>query len=276
VPEYLLYNSQLIKEQDFRLSYTNRGFQYNDGFFDTLIYTNNRIRFLQDHLDRMQRACHVLGLQAPTLLHQAENLSRAITNLIQKSETAAPVVRVKINVWRQAGGLFTPDLEEAEILISVAPQTSFSPFIRQADFYAGLPNRFTPFSFFKGPNALHYVQAGLVKKKAGLDEIILLDEQGNISECLAANLFWIKNNQVFTPALETGCIAGIMRLNILRACQMLRLEVQEGFFKQSDLLAADFIFTSNVTGLRPILALSGLNFADQHPLLSALEKLVLA
>ena len=276
MPDYLLYNSKFIHYQEFTLAYDNRGFQYNDGFFDTLIFTNKHLRFLPDHLERMQRALRVLGIISPDLLRDEKKLSYAITNLIQKCELATVVVRVKINVWRKAGGMFTPDLEDSEMLISVQPQTSIPPIIRQAGFYNGLPNRFTPYSFFKGPYALHYVQAGLAKKKAGLDEIILLDEQGNISECLVANLFWIKNNQVFTPALETGCIAGVMRLNILRACQMLRLEVQEGFFKQPDLLAADFIFTSNVTGHRPILALAGQQFADQHPILSALEKLVLA
>ena len=276
MPDYLLYNSQFIHSQEFTLDYNNRAFQYNDGFFDTLIFTNNHLRFLPDHLERMHRALRVLGLNSPDLLTTEKDLSQAIINLIQKCELATEVVRVKINIWRKAGGLFTPDFEEADMLISVIPQSSSSPTIRQAGFYEGLPNRFTPFSFFKGPYALHYVQAGLAKKKAGLDEIILMDEQENISECLVANIFWIKNNQVFTPALETGCIAGIMRLNILRACQMLRLEVQEGFFKQSDLLAADFIFSSNVTGLRAILAVANQSFSSWHTILTALEKLVLA
>ena len=123
---------------------------------------------------------------------------------------------------------------------------------------------------------MHYVQASLAKKKAGLDEFILLDEQGNISECLVSNIFWIKNNQVFTPSLETGCIAGIMRLNILRACQMLKAEAWEGFYSKADLLAADAVFTSNITGLRPILAISQQQFKTDHPLIAQLGQLVLA
>lgn len=276
MPHYLLYNSQYLEEQELKLSYNNRSLQYNDGFFDTLIYTQNRVRFLFDHLDRMKKAIQALNLNYPEVLKNAEKFSDAIRLLIQKNNIAAEAIRVKVNIWRKAGGLFTPESNEAEVLISVQAQNSFSPSIKLAGFYADLPNRFTPFSFFKGPYALHYVQASIAKKRSGFDEIVLLDEKKNISECLASNIFWIKNNQLFTPALETGCIAGIMRLNILRAAQMLRIEVQEGFFSQSDLLAADFIFTSNVTALRPVLSIYDQQFAPQHSLLPQLEKLVFA
>ena len=276
MPEYLLYNSQLIHKEDFNLSYDNRGFQYNDSFFDTLIYTQERIRFLDDHVDRIRQALKILGMNYPAILADAKKLSHTIAVLIQENGLKAETIRVKVNIWRKTGGLFTPESDDVDVLISVKPQNIIPPLIQQAGFYDELPNRFTPFSFFKGPYALHYVQASLAKKRAGLDEMILLDEKGYISECLVSNIFWIKNNQLFTPALETGCIAGIMRLNILRAAQMLRLEVQEGFFKQIDLLAADFIFTSNVTGLRPILFVGDQQFALQHALLPQLENLVLA
>jgi len=276
MPEYLIYNSQLIEKQDLVLPYNNRGFQYNDGFFDTLIYTQGNIRFLFDHLDRIKKARQALSLNQPELLLNTEKFSNTINCLIQENNIVADMIRVKVNIWRKIGGLFTPQTDDAEILISVQAQNAILPIILKAGFYQDIPNRYTPFSFFKGPYALHYVQASLAKKRAGLDEMILLDEKGNISECLVSNIFWIKNNVLFTPALETGCIAGIMRLNILRAAQMLRLEVQEGFSRPSDLLAADFIFTSNVTGLRPILSVNEQQFASQHSLLPQLEKLVLA
>jgi len=276
VPEYLLYNSQLISKEEFNLTYDNRAFQYNDGFFDTLIYTQERIRFLADHMDRIRQALKILGMNYPAILSDTEKLAQTVAELIQENNLRTELIRVKVNIWRKTGGLFTPESDDVDVLISVKPQNIIPPLIQLAGFYEELPNRFTPFSFFKGPYALHYVQASLAKKRAGLDEMILLDEQGNISECLVANIFWIKNNRLFTPALETGCIAGIMRLNIFRAAQMLRLDVQESFFKQTDLLAADFIFTSNVTGLRPILFVGDQQFASQHALLPQLEKLVLA
>jgi branched-subunit amino acid aminotransferase/4-amino-4-deoxychorismate lyase len=272
---FLLHNFKVVPEEEFKLSFDNRGFQYNDGFFETLILHRGKIRFLDDHLDRIRKAMKVLGL-APLPHLNADYLQTEVPALALQNYLEQETIRVKINFWRKPGGLFTPESEEAEILITVQPQQPYPVKIRQADFYTGFPNRFTPFTFFKGPYALHYVQASLAKKKTGLDEFILLDEQGNISECLVSNIFWIKNNQVFTPSLESGCIAGIMRLNILRACQMLKAEAWEGFYAKADLLAADAVFTSNVTGLRPVLAIGQQQFKTAHPLIDQLEQLVLA
>lgn len=269
---WVSYNFNLIPEQDLHLTITNRGFQYNDGFFDTLILTQGKIRFLPDHLDRMLRAMQALGLNGLPELAEAQVMEAAILSLIKQNNLLPENIRVKINIWRKPGGLFTPESEEAEILISVQPQAAIPAVIKQAGFYSGIPNRFTPLSFFKGPYALHYVQAGRAKKKTGWDEIILLDEAGHISETSVANIFWVKDNQLFTPVLTTGCIAGITRLNILRAGQKLNILVQEGFYDQDSLLSADAIFTSNVTGLRYIKEINKIAFTTSHSLITQLQQ----
>ena len=272
---FLIYNFKVIPEADFRLSYDNRGFQYNDGFFETLILHQGKIRFPEDHLDRIRRALTVLELSPFSRLNAAF-LNKEVPALAWQNNLDQETIRVKINIWRKMGGLFTPESDEVEILITLQAQNNFPLKIQQADFYDGLPNRFTPFSFFKGPYALHYVKASLAKKKAGLDELILLDDRGNISECLVSNIFWIKNNCLFTPHLETGCISGIMRLNVLKACQKIKIEVHEGFYSKDDLLAAESIFTSNVTGLRPMQFIRSKQFKTDHPVIAQLEKVVRA
>jgi hypothetical protein len=67
-----------------------------------------------------------------------------------------------------------------------------------------------------------------------------------------------------------------MRLNVLRACQMLRLEVREGFYQPSELLAADMVFTSNVTGLRAIAAVGEVSFPTHSEAFSRLQEMVMS
>jgi branched-subunit amino acid aminotransferase/4-amino-4-deoxychorismate lyase len=272
----LLYNFQPVKEESFNLSYLNRGFQYNDGLFDTLIFTDGRIRFLHDHLDRLRRALAVLGLSLPEAWLQEAWWHQQVTLLVRENGLTAPVIRIKANIWRQPGGLFTPESEQAEILVTASAQAGLPPIIGTAGILRAAPVPYSPYSFFKGPYALHYVQAGREKKRAGWEEGILLDSQGHVAEALVSNIFWWKGAVLYTPALETGCIAGIMRLNVLRACQLLRLEVREGFFKEQELLAADTVFTSNVTGLRPIAAIGEARYQTSTPLFQRLQAMVLS
>lgn len=272
----LLHNFQPVQEEDLDLSYLNRGFQYNDGLFDTLIFTDGRVRFLHDHLDRLHRALHVLGLVLPEAWLQEAFWQQQVSWLIRENAVSAPLIRIKANIWRQTGGLFTPDTDQAEILLAVTVQAAPAPLIGRAGILASVPVPFSPYSFFKGPYALHYVQAGREKKRLGLEEAILLDAQGHIAEALVSNIFWWKDRVLYTPALETGCIAGIMRLNVLRACQMLRLEVREGFYGEADLMAADLVFTSNVTGLRLIQAIGGKTFETSSASFRQLAEMVLS
>ena len=46
---------------------------------------------------------------------------------------------------------------------------------------------------------------------AGIDEAITLNERGEIAAATMANIFWVKDGTVYTPALSTGAIAGITR-----------------------------------------------------------------
>ncbi|RDC63193.1 aminotransferase class IV [Adhaeribacter pallidiroseus] len=268
---HLLYNWHLIREEDLIIPYSNRAFQYNDGLFDTLVMEQGKIRFLTDHLARIQQAMQVLQLILPEPFRNAEILAAYLTQLGEQNNLKNKLVRVKIHIWRAPGGLFTPEQNAAECLISAQAQNPVAVVIAQAGFATTVQNNFSAVSFFKGPFATKYVLASLEKKQRMLDELILLDAQGHVSEALVANVFWVKSQVIFTPALQTGCIAGITRKNILRLAADQEIEVQEGFYAATDLEAAEVVFTSNVTGLRPIAAMGSKKFMLDHELITRLQ-----
>ncbi len=140
---YLLYNWQLIREEDFSLSFTNRAFQYNDGLFDTLIIAQGNIRFLPDHLERMQQALRVLQLHVPAALLNPAIFTDYVTKLIKQNTLTAPLVRVKVHIWRAPGGLFTPEQNSAECLITAQAQNLIPAVIAQADFATTVRNNFS-------------------------------------------------------------------------------------------------------------------------------------
>ncbi len=271
---YLLHNFKIIPEEKFSLSYTNRAFQYNDGLFDTLIMENGRIRFLADHLERTQKALQVLQIQVPFELKDLEHLKGIIQELAEKNLLKDQRARIKMHIWRMPGGLFTPEQNIADTLITLQPQAALNSIITHADFATTVRNAYSPLSFFKGPFSAKYVLASLEKKQKQLDELILLTDQGFVSEALIANVFWVKESVLYTPSLQTGCIAGIVRKNIIRLAATEKLKLEEGSFTESDLLSAEIVFTSNVTGLRPIQFIKSKEFSLEHPVLKLLNHLL--
>ncbi|MDQ2795347.1 MAG: aminotransferase class IV, partial [Bacteroidota bacterium] len=75
---------------------------------------------------------------------------------------------------------------------------------------------------------------------------------GHVAETGAAAIFWVKNEGLFTPALESGCVAGVRRAQVLRAARAAGMACREGLFGRDELLRADSVFTANVAAVRII------------------------
>ena len=258
------YNFQLLPEAELSLQISNRAFQYNDGAFETMLFIDGKVRFLESHLSRLERAAKVLKLELPAALLEPKTLAFWINKLNSENQLQGKI-RIKLKFWRSGNGLYTPDENSAEFLLTVESQKESSNVIEKADFANSVITHFSSFSFFKGPNSLQYVLAGIEKKQRNLAEIILLSSGGYVSECLASNIFWLKNDTIFTPEIRVGCVEGIMRENLLRLFQKENIPFQEGKFTPEVLLEAESVFTSNAAGIKVIQKIAEQKFTPELP-----------
>lgn len=262
----LLYNGQLLLDEDFALTLPNRGLFFNDGFFETLVWTDGGIRYLPYHLARMQRATAVLGLTLPPELATAEGLTHTLGKL-----AISNAHRLRLQFWRSGGGLYAPETADCSWLATTRPfQPNDAP-LATAGFAETIQTRMSPVSFCKGPESLTYVLAARERTQRALDELILLDTAGNVAETVSAAVFWIADNCLFTPALTTGCVAGVRRAHLLQVAQRNGLKYEEGLFEPGALLQAETVFTANVAGIRIVSSLGEVRWATVSPLLLAMR-----
>jgi len=268
----LLLNGHLLPDDALALTLPNRGLLYGDGFFETLIIENGRLRLAADHLARMQQAAAALHLELPAALATAEGLGNTLAALARANDL--PSARLRLKLWRAGGGLYAPLGSAAEWLATAdAFQANTTP-IEQADFARDTYSVASPLSFCKGPQAWLYVRAAHERHQRGLDDIILCDAAGHVAEAGAAAIFWLKAGVLYTPALATGCVAGVRRAAVLRAAPALGLRGCEGLFAPAELLAAEAAFTANVAGVRPLQQVAGTALGPLPPgLLAALLQL---
>jgi branched-chain amino acid aminotransferase len=108
------------------------------------------------------------------------------------------------------------------------------------------------FSNLKSANYLPYVMAAIWAKENKLNDALILNQHDRICDSTIANVFWVKDNNIFTPPLSEGCIAGVMRKKILElATWNSDHSVEETILTQEILLQADEIFLTNaITGLK--------------------------
>ncbi len=242
----VLFDGSIASDSEVRLSCTDRGFQYGDGIFETIVCQGTVVSFLDLHWERLTKGMNILKLALPDWLSQGQ-LETAILKLMQLEglETA----RVKLLAWRKKGGLYTPSQNSAHLLIMALPHQPPIKILKVADICRQVRLAHSSISSFKTLSSMPYVLAGIEKKQRKLDELILLDREDRVSECTASNIFWIKDNRLFTPPLESGCIEGIRRRSIM---DRLGAEnpVKQVSITVDELLEADQVFNCNVTGIQ--------------------------
>ena len=266
---HLLYNGHIVLEEELQLPLTNRAFQYNDGFFETIMMREGRLQFWPDHLARMREAAATLKLELPASLTQAyiEEEFRTLAHC----NTAMNYGRIKLKVWRAGAGLYTPETNSTEWYASIQPAGPVAVGAARIGICRNVRTIYSPLSHFKGPNALLYVLASLEKEERRLDDLLLLSQQGMVAELVASNIFWIVGRTLYTPALDTGCVNGIIRRNILRWCRLEGIKVAEGHYDAQVLHQAEVVFAANVTGIRTIISIEGNQLQQGHPLPARLQ-----
>jgi branched-chain amino acid aminotransferase len=92
----------------------------------------------------------------------------------------------------------------------------------------------------------------------GLDEVILLNERGELSECTSANIFLAFGEEVRTPPLDSGCLPGVTRMLLVEEIQVPGVRIIEKTLFPADLEGADEVFISSSTReLLPVISVDG-------------------
>ena len=232
--------SEWTQIQSFHLP--NRAMNFGDGLFETMIFARDHILFSNHHLARLNRGLEVLSMNEIDLDFES------LEFFLHKNYPGQKL-RVRWNVFRSGFGKYTPQNSRIEQTLQISTFIS-APQVKTRAFFSRKIRLFpTVWSGCKTLNALPYVLANQERAEAKMDEVILLDYRGFLSEAGSSNLFWRKGGEYFTPSLECSCLNGVARKVILEELILLELPIKVGDFLPEELLDADQVWVSNVTGI---------------------------
>ncbi|GAA4386051.1 aminotransferase class IV [Hymenobacter koreensis] len=268
--DYVIYNGQLQTAAGFSLPHSSRAALYGDGFFETMVWTAGRVGYLAGHLARLQQAAAVLRLELPPELQSAEAIAAEASRLV--AATSREQARLRLQCWRGGAGLYLPETNRADYLLAAADLHLNDKPINEAGFARQVQTLPGPLAFCKGPQGWLYVLAAQERQARGLGELLLLDAHGAVAEAVAAAVFWIQDGALYTPALTTGCVAGVRRAHLLQVARERGIECHEGHFSAAQVLASEAVFTANVAGLRAVQRIEQSLFeSEDHALLQDLR-----
>lgn len=207
------------------IAVSDRAIQFGDGCFTTARILSGMICHQQDHLRRLQQACEVLLITEvdwQTLAYEMSMLAGEITDGV-----------LKVIITRGSGGrgYSASHCDNPTRILSVFPLPAFYSHWRSQ----GIKLALSPVRLGKNPqlagikhlNRLEQVLIRTYLERTDAEEALVVDSEGRLVECCAANLFWRKGDSVFTPYVNQSGVNGTMRQRIIACLENSRWSCQQ-------------------------------------------------
>ena len=246
-PDTLWCNGEWIDPAGFAGGRADRGWTHGLGLFETMLAVDGRLAFAEPHFVRLAEGCRRFGWEPP--LPTPELLAATAAELLARTGTTRGDVRVRLAVSGGEGSLadLTPGADRMAWM-TASPATA----AREPLEVAVSPWRRNEQGALAGLKCASYAE-NLVAldhaRRAGFGETLFLNTAGELCEAATANVFLVSGGVVRTPALVSGCLAGIARGVVLGLLRASGQACEEGRLTAADLAVADEVFlTSAVRG----------------------------
>jgi branched-chain amino acid aminotransferase len=267
--EFILHNDQVLPAGSKTLAPGQVGLLSGWGVFSTIRIADGVLFAWERHWARMK---HDAGLLRVPFPEDSEAVRRSLERLIAANGAGAGTLRVV--VVRNRGGYWEgPGIERPYDLIALT--TKLKDWGEGTRLAVVPQARHTAFPFAGAKSLSWSMNLSWLElaQARGYDEALLLNEQGNVSECTSANIFMARGSRVFTPPLSASCLPGVTRDLLLTEIRVPGINVEERDFRLRDLETADEVFvTSTTRNLLPVHAVEGIQVKCEgsvHLLLSS-------
>jgi branched-chain amino acid aminotransferase len=261
---YFNFNGKIYEENKPVIGVSNRGLRYGDGLFETLKYKNKELILANEHFARLWKGMQLLQFDIPKLF-TPERIQQEVIELLKKNKQ--PSARIRLTIIRGDGGIQDAQNHKPNYIIQTWPlatdHSSMNENGLQLCIYTGAKKTIDLFSNIKHNNYLPYFMGALFAKEQHCNDAILLNNHERICDSTIANVFIIKNEMIFTPRLEEGCVAGIMRKYIIHNIAASGYSITETLITKEMLLEADEVFLSNsMYNIRWVAAIANKNYSN--------------
>jgi branched-subunit amino acid aminotransferase/4-amino-4-deoxychorismate lyase len=231
--KFIFKNQCLLPETQAQISIHERGFLFGDGIFETCRIIDKKIYDFSAHYKRIKKSLKALKFNA-----EIDDLEKKSYQLIKKNLVKDGIL--KISISRGVGSVgYLPTYEsKALIIVQTLPLRELPKEIN-----LGISKIIAPKNInFKSMNALPYVLTKLEAQEQNYFDCVMLSAEKIICETSSANIFWVKDNVIYTPDDTCDIVVGTVREKILKLKNLKICKVRK---KISALKNADEIFLTN-------------------------------
>ncbi len=248
----IFHNESLLPIEKARLSPGQVGLICGWGIFTTLRISRGEAFAYERHWRRLEKDAGITRLPMP---YNSAKVRVHLHEVIRANKVTEGCARIYL-VYNSVGFWQSQEPRpQVDMLICTAPLPEYSSTVRLS-LRAHGRHAASALSGVKSISWLNNVWSVAEAAKEGFDEVVMLNERGEVAECTSANIFIVKNGKVMTPPLNSGCLEGVTRGILMEIAPEGGLSIIQQTLRPEDLYSADEVFISstnrNIIGVAEI------------------------
>ena len=252
-------NGQYVRKEEASISIYDHGFLYGDGVYEAIRSYDCVVFMLREHLDRLYESAKSIKLNIP---FEKEELSKVIVEVLKRNQLKNGYVRVVLSRGEGKMGVDPRNCPKATVVVMAEQREPlFGAKVKGISAVISSLRRTPSWSLdprIKTLNYLNNIMAKVEAIESGVEEAIMLNEQGYVAETSTENIFVVKNGAIATPHPSLGVLKGITRDVVIRIAKEFGYVLEERSITVHELYNADEVFvTGTAAEIVPILKISG-------------------
>lgn len=244
---YIYLNHAIVKASDAKISVFDHGFLYGDGIFETMRAYDGVIFMFDEHLNRLFRSAAFISLD---IGRSISDIKIAIYETLMANSLSNAYVRLSISRGYGPIGI-DPDLCKENTFVIITNEFKSYPnayYLEGIDTIISSVRRNPPEALnpqIKSLNFLNNILAKIEAKKMQAMEAIMLNMDGFIAEGTISNIFFAKDEILYTPSINCSILDGITRGVVINLAKRNGIKIIEGQFRLEELFNASETFLTN-------------------------------
>ncbi|MEO5361472.1 MAG: aminodeoxychorismate lyase [Nitrospirota bacterium] len=259
----IYFNDKLVPEAEAMVSVFDRGFLYGDGVFETMRTYKGVVFKINEHIKRLRRSLAMIRLSLP---HSDASLCEAIYDTLSANGLTDAVIRLSVT---RGTGPIGPSISHCNQPVIVIIARLLTPYPEEyykhgiklitSNIMRTPPAALNP--MIKSLNFLNNILAKAAADDCAAHEAIMCNVNGHLAECTTSNIFFVKEDMLYTPSVRCGILDGVMRAQVLEVACESGLKVLEGEFFPATLYRADEVFVTNsIMEIMPVNAVDSVSY----------------
>ncbi len=267
--ERLVYiDGRFYPASEAKVSVYDHGLLYGDGVFEGIRVYDGLVFKLKEHVDRMYDSAKVIKLDIPM---SKEEMVKAVVETLKVNKIRDGYVRIVVTRGVGDLGLDPRKCPKPTVIIIADAIQIYDTEAKEKGLTAIISSirRDSVDATSHEAKTLNYLNSILAKieaNNAGVDEAIMLDHRGFVSEGTGDNIFIVKDGVVYTPPRTAGILPGITRACVIQLCRELGIPIVEKDLTVVELYTADEVFvTGTAAEVMPVTVINGRPIGDGRP-----------